>query len=151
MQSDFTYLASADSSIHKVADADQSGVRIAVPRGDASDLRLTRMLKRAELVRTNSIAAAIDLVRTGNASAYAGPRFLLLAEAARRPEGVRVLEDHFAVIYIAAMVPKGNAQHLAYVTEFIEEAKASGLMEQIIERAGLRGVQVAPAANKSAQ
>ncbi len=151
MQSDFTYLASAGSSLYKVADADQSGVRIAVPRGDASDLRLTRMLKRAELVRTNSIAAAIDLVRTGNASAYAGPRFLLLAEAARRPEGVRVLEDHFAVIYIAAMVPKGNAQHLAYVTEFIEEAKASGLVKQIIERAGLRGVQVAPAANKSAQ
>lgn len=33
MQSDFTYLVPAGSSIRNVADADQPGVRIAVPRG----------------------------------------------------------------------------------------------------------------------
>jgi polar amino acid transport system substrate-binding protein len=148
MQSDFTYLVLASSSLHKVADADQPGVRIAVPRGDASDLRLTRLLKQAELVRTDSIAAAIDLVRAGNADAYAAPRFLLLAEASRRP-GARVLDDHFAVIFMAAMVPKGNPGRLAYISEFIEEAKASGLVKQTIERGDLRGVQVAPAAGKS--
>jgi polar amino acid transport system substrate-binding protein len=144
MQSDFTYFVLAGSSIRNVADADQPGVRIAVPRGDASDLRLTRILKRAELVRADSIAAAVDLVRTGNASAYAAPRYLLLAEAAQRP-GARVVDDHFAAIFMVAMVPKGNAGRLAYVSEFIEEAKASGLVQQTIERAGLRGVQVAPA------
>jgi polar amino acid transport system substrate-binding protein len=150
MQSDFTYIVLAGSSIRNVADVDQPGVRIAVPRGDASDHRLTRTLKRAELVRTDSIAAAVDLVRTGGASAYAAPRYLLLAEAAQRP-GARVLDDHFAVIYLVAMVPKGNAGRLAYVSEFIEEAKASGLVKQTIQRAGLRGVQVAPAGNPSAQ
>jgi len=40
---------------------------------------------------------------------------------------------------------------LAYVSEFIEEAKASGLVKQIIERNGLRGVQVAPAGNPGAR
>jgi len=150
MQSDFTYIVLAGSSIRNVADVDQPEVRVAVPRGDASDLRLTRTLKRAELVRTDSIAVAVNLVRTGGASAYAAPRYLLLAEAARLP-GARVLEDGFAEIFNAAMVPKGHAGRLAYVSEFIEEAKASGLVKQTIESGGLRGVQVAPAGNKSTQ
>jgi polar amino acid transport system substrate-binding protein len=147
MQSDFTYLVQADSSLRSVAQADQPGIRIAVPRGDASDLRLTRLLKQAELVRTDSIAAAIDLVRGGTANAYAAPRFVLLPEVARQP-GARVLDDNFAIILMTAMVPKGNPGRLAYVSEFIEEAKASGLVKQAIERSGLRGVQVTPAGNK---
>ena len=50
------------------------------------------------------------------------------------------------------MVPKGNAGHLTYVSDFldvsdfleVEEAKATGLVKQIIDRASLRGLQVAP-------
>jgi polar amino acid transport system substrate-binding protein len=150
MQSDFTYLVRAGSSIRNVADADQPGVRIAVPRGDASELYLSRTLKRAELVRTESHAAAENLLRTGDADAYAGPRPVALTIGARLP-GSRVLEDHFLVIYRAALVPKGHAGRLAYVSEFIEEAKASGLVKQIIERHGLQGVQVAPAGNPSSR
>jgi polar amino acid transport system substrate-binding protein len=143
MQSDFTYLVPPGSSIRKVADADQSGVRIAVPRGDASDLHLSKILNRAELVRADSLAAAVDLLRTGQADAYSAGRTVLLALAAQLP-GSQVLEDGFAVIFYAALVPKGNGGRLAYISEFIEEAKASGLVKQTIERAGLRGVKVAP-------
>ena len=150
MQSDFTYIVLGGSSIRSIADVDRSGVRVAVPRGDASDLRLTKMLKQAELVRTESIAAAVDLVRTGKADAYASTRILLLVEAARLP-GSRVLEEGFATIYWVALVPKGNAARLAYVSEFIEEAKGSGLVKQIMERTGLRGVQVVPAGQRSIQ
>lgn len=146
MESDFTYLVPAGSSIRNAADADQPGVRIAVPRGDASDLLLSRLLKRAELVRTDSLAAAVDLLRTGRADARAAPRPVLLAESTGLP-GSRVLEDRFAVISYAALVPRGRAGHLAYINEFIEAAKASGLIKQTIERAGLRGVQVAPPGN----
>jgi len=149
-QSDFTYLVPAGSSIHKVADADQPGIRIAVPRGDGVDLRLTRLLKKAELVRTDTLSAAVELVRTGGAHARAGPRQAVLAESVKLP-GSRVLADGFAVISSAALVPKGHAGWLAYVSEFIEEAKASGLVKKIIEDAGLRGVQVAPARKPSPQ
>ena len=149
-QSDFTYLVLAGSSIHKVADADQPGIHIAVPRGDGVDLRLTRLLKKAELVRTDSLSAAVELVRTGGAHARAGPRPVLLAESVKLP-GLRVLADGFAVSSSAALVPKGHAGRLAYVSEFIEEAKASGLVKKMIEDAGLRGVQVAPAGKPSPQ
>ena len=150
MQTDFTYLVLAGSSIRNVAAVDQPGLRIAVPRGDASDLYLTRILKRAELVRADTLDAALELVRAGRADARAAPRPVLLAESAKLP-GSRVLDDGFAVIYFAALVPKGQAGRLAYVSEFIEEAKASGLVKQAIERAGLQGVQVAPAGNPRTQ
>jgi hypothetical protein len=42
------------------------------------------------------------------------------------------------------MVPKGETGHVAYVSDFLEEAKATGLVKQIIDQANLRGLQVAP-------
>jgi polar amino acid transport system substrate-binding protein len=143
MQSDFTYLVPAGSSKHSVADMDQPGIRIAVPRGDASDLRLTRILKLAELVRLDSIAAAIEMVHGGKVDAYAAPRSLLLALSNKAP-GSRVLDDGFANISFVAMVPKDKGGRIAYVNDFIEEAKATGLVKQTIDDANLRGLQVAP-------
>jgi polar amino acid transport system substrate-binding protein len=37
------------------------------------------------------------------------------------------------------------------LSEFIEQAKASGLVAQAIERAGIRGVSVAPCAPRTKQ
>jgi polar amino acid transport system substrate-binding protein len=150
MQGDLTYLVVAGSSIRNVADADQPGVRITAPRGDSVDLYLSRTLKRAELVRTDSFAACLELLRAGKADAFPASRGNLLVRAAQLP-GSRVLDDRFSVISYGAVVPKGHPGRLAYVTEFIEEAKASGLVKQTIERAGLLGVQVAPPGNKTTQ
>src|SRR5215470_9722859 len=145
MQSDFTYLVPGGSPLQKIADADRPGVRIAVPKGDASDLLLTRLLKNAELVRTDTIPAASELLRAGSVQAQAAPRPVLLAASASMP-GSLVLPDGFAVISFAALVPKGHPGRLAYVSEFIEDAKASGLVGRVIRDAGLQGVRVAPAA-----
>jgi len=146
IQTDFTLLVRAGSSIRNFADADQPGVRIAAPRGDPSGVHLSRTLKRAEMVFTDSIPAAIELLRTGRADAYPGPRPVALTEADRLP-GSRVLEDGFLPICQAAFVPKGHPGLLAYVIEFMEEAKASGMVKQIMERHGLRGLQVVLAGN----
>jgi polar amino acid transport system substrate-binding protein len=143
LRSDYTYLVAAGSPIRSVADADQAGIRIAVPRGEGSDLYLSRTLKRAALVRTETHAAAVDLLRTGGADAKAASRFVLVTESPKVP-GSHVLDDGFADISFAAIVPKGQAARLAYVNEFVEEAKASGLVKRIIESLGLQGAKVAP-------
>jgi polar amino acid transport system substrate-binding protein len=142
MESDFTLLVPASSAIQNFADADQPGIRIGVPRGDAVDLRLTRIVKQAELVRVDNQAAGADLLRTGRINAYAAPRPALLGMSAHL-SGSHVLEDSFATISFAAFVPKGHDGNLAYAGEFLEEAKASGLIKSFIERAGLRGMKVA--------
>ena len=112
----------AASSKRTVADIDQPGTRIAVPRGDASDLRLTQILKHAELVRIDSIAAAIDMVHAGKIDAYAAPRVVLLGLSNKAP-GSRVLDDGFANIVWVAMVPKGKAGLVAYVSDFLKRQK----------------------------
>ena len=61
--------------------------------------------------------------------------------------GSRVLEDRYGVNLAAMVVAMGRAGRLAYINAFVEEAKASGLVQRAIERAGLRGVQVAPLAS----
>jgi polar amino acid transport system substrate-binding protein len=145
MQTDLTYLVAAGSTIQNAGDADQQGIRIAVARGDTSDLYLTRVLKRAELVRTDSIASAVELLRTGAVGAVALNRPSLIAQSAALP-GSRVLSDGFADIYSAMAVPKGHDGRLAYINEFIEDAKASGLVNRMIETLALQGVRAAAAA-----
>ena len=56
----------------------------------------------------------------------------------------RVLSDGFADFYSGVAVPKGHEGWLAYINEFIEEAKVSGLVNRMIETLALQGVRVAP-------
>jgi polar amino acid transport system substrate-binding protein len=148
LQVESTYLVPASSSTRHVTDADQPGVRITVTRKSVEDLMLSRMLKRAELMRVETVSAGFDALRAGNADVFAAPRPTLLGYSARLPDS-RVLEDHFHAVFHAMAVPQGHAGRLAYISDFIEEAKASGLVQRATEGAGLRGVQVAPVGNPS--
>jgi polar amino acid transport system substrate-binding protein len=150
MQQDFTYLVPAGSSIRSAADADKPGVRIAVVRDHASTLALSRILKHADPVGAEIPDAAFELLRAGHADAWASPRFSLLEYSTQLP-GSRVLEDRYGANLIAMAVPKSQDGRLAYISEFIEEAKASGLVQRAIERAGLRGYQVVSPGNPNTQ
>jgi len=52
-----------------------------------------------------------------------------------RLPGSRVLADRYGASFSAMAAPKGNAGRLAYVSEFIQQAKASGLVEKLLDRA----------------
>ena len=140
---DYTYLVPAGSSIRRIADADRPGIRIAVVRNHASTLTLSRLLKHAELVYAETPDPTFDLLRTGRADAWASVGFVLQAYSARLP-GSRVLEDRYGANLLAMAVAKSHAGRLAYISEFIEEAKSSGLIQRAIERAGLPGIEAAP-------
>ena len=146
----FTFLVPAGSSIRSVADADRPGVRIAVVRNHEATLALSRILKHAAPVGAEISEAAFELLRTGQADAFASALPSLLDYSTKLP-GSRVLEDRYGANLQAIAVPKGQAGRLAYVSEFIEEAKASGLVQRAIERAGQSGIRVAPPGNPTAQ
>jgi polar amino acid transport system substrate-binding protein len=138
---DFTCLVPAASAIRSIADADRPGIRIAVVREHASTLALSRIATQAELVCAEVPGAAFDLLRSGRADALASVRPWLLDASARLP-GSRVLEQSYGANFMGAAVPKGHAGWLAYIGAFIAEAKASGLLQRAIERAGCRGAQI---------
>jgi polar amino acid transport system substrate-binding protein len=143
LQLDYTFLVPAGSSIQHTADADRAGIRIAVVRDHASTLTLSRMFKHAQLMYAATPDPTFELLRTGQAEAFASIRAVLLAYSSKLP-GSRVLEDHYGANLLEMVVPKGQTARLAYISEFVEQAKASGLVQQAIERAGLPRHQVAP-------
>jgi polar amino acid transport system substrate-binding protein len=111
-------------------------------RNHASTFTLSRIVKHGELVAADMPDAAFDLLRAGDVHAFAAPREALLDYSVKLP-GSRVLTDAYGVNVVGLAVRKGQGGRLAYVSEFIEEAKASGLIQRAIEGAGLRGVRVA--------
>ena len=79
--------------------------------------------------------------RTVHVTVQAGIRPGLLTYSIQLP-GSRVLEDRYGANVIGMAVRKGQAGWLGYVSEFIAESKTSGLVQQAMERAGVRGIQV---------
>jgi polar amino acid transport system substrate-binding protein len=144
MEVELGYLVRAGLSVATGADVDKAGIRVGVLEKTPVDAHLSRTLKNATLVRTTSIADLYALLGTGKADVIATGKTGLFLVAAKEP-GSRVLDDRILVEPVAMGVPKGrNAAAAVYVGKFVEEAKAEGLVKSAIERAGLRGVVVAP-------
>jgi len=148
IEADFTCLVPAGSSARSIADVDIPGARIAAVRNHASTMALSRMLKHADVVGADMLDPAFELLRHGEADAFASLREVLLDYAQQLP-GARVLEQRYGFNRLAFAVPKGQASRLAYLSEFTEHAKASGLVQRAIDRAGWRGAQVAPPADRN--
>jgi len=143
IQLDYTLLVPAGSSIQRIAEADKPGVRIAAVSGHASTLTLSRMLKHAQLVYAATPDPTFEIMRKGDAEAFASVRPVLIGYSKKIP-GSRVLEEPYGANLVGLVVRQGQAARLSYLTEFVEQAKASGLIQQAIDRAGLPGHQVAP-------
>lgn len=144
-----TYLVPSGSPIREIADVDSDRMRIAVSANSAYDLFLARSLKNAELVRAADPKAAFELLLAAKVNVVAGVKQSLLVNAERLP-GSRVLHGRFMAIQQALGIPKGRNEGAWYLREFIEDVKASGLVMRAMERAGVRGVSVAPKAPDSA-
>ncbi len=140
-----TYLVPAGSPLRSIADVDRDGVRISVSNRSAYELFLSRTLQRAQLMRVDGIDASFEQFVAKKLEALAGLRPRLVMDAEKLP-GSRVLEGRFTAIQQAIGTPKGRDAGAQYLREFVEDAKASGLVARVIEGNGVRGVSVAPKA-----
>ena len=139
---DATYLVRRDGVFRATPDLDVPGVRIAVGKGTAYDLALTRILKFATLVRTPSSAAAIELFMQEGLDAAGGIRQALVDASASGPEYL-VLPDSFSRIEQGMAVPQGRDLAAAYVGEFLEARKLSGFIRQALDRHGQHSATIA--------
>lgn len=133
-----TYLVPEGSAFASVDDVDREGVRIAVSGRSAYDLYLARNLKHAELVRAKGVGAAFDLFVEEKMDALAGLRPALITEAGNLT-GARILDGRFTTVQQAIGTKLGNEAGAAFLREFVEEAKESGLVASLIERHGVVG------------
>jgi len=137
-----TYLVREEAAFRAVDELDRPGVRIAVGKGAAYDLFLTRTLQQATLVRSETSAGAVERFLAEGLEAAAGVRNPLCEFAGSHP-GVRVLPGRFTAIEQAVATPRGRPAGHRYLEAFIEEQKASGFVAGALARSGQRDAVVA--------
>jgi polar amino acid transport system substrate-binding protein len=141
-----TYLVPPGSPLQSIADVDQPGRRVAVTARSAYGLWLENNFKKGELLQFDNAEAALKAFDSEKLDAYAGLRPGLIDVQKARP-GSRILDGQFTAVQQAVGTPKKNAAGFAFVKEFVEEAKRSGLVARLIERHGVVGrLSVAPPA-----
>jgi polar amino acid transport system substrate-binding protein len=139
------YAVRGDSPISANEQVDQAANRVVVGQGSAYDLFLSRELRHAQILRAPSSPAVVDFFLQHNADVAAGVKQQLQADAERRG-GLRLLPGHFMVIRQAMGCPRGRGEAAArYLTDFVEEMKASGFVASALQRHGISGAAVAPA------
>ena len=141
-----SYLVPADSPITAAADADRAGVKIGAVEANSPTIYLQQHLKNAKVVTWLTQPPYEELLKkfaTGEVDAFAGNRTRLV-EAAARYAGLRVTQDNFAEMEQNIVVPKGDSLKLKIVNEFLDEARTSGFLKDLLVRAKLAGVEAPP-------
>jgi len=138
-----TYLVPAASPIQPLADVDRPGIRIVTKGRAAYGLWLENNLKHAELVKTDSIDASFDVFVEQGLEVLAGLRPRLVTDVARLP-GARILDGKFSAVQQAVGTPRKNTAAAAWLAEFVEEVKASGMVADLIAKHSVEGLSVAP-------
>lgn len=141
-----TYLVPEGSPIRSITEVDQPGKRVAVTARSAYGLWLENNYKQGQLLQFDNAEAALKAFDTEKLDAYAGLRPGLIDVQRARP-GSRILEGKFTSVQQAVGTPKKNTAGFAFLKEFVEHAKSSGIVASFIERHGVTGrLSVAPPA-----
>ncbi len=142
-----TFLVAPGSKIASVAGANAKGVGIGGVANTATFRAAVKATPEATHIEFAGVDAAVTAMNEKRIEAIALSRELLGGLAPRIP-GSRILDDAFLNSSTAVCVPKGRPAALGYVSDFIEEAKASGLVRRALDDMGLKSSVVAPAGMK---
>ena len=145
-----TFLVPASSAIKTAADADRHGVKIGAVDGNSPTIFLQQHLKSATVIPWKAAPPYEQMLKmfaSGEVDAYAGNRARLV-EAADTYPGLRVVEDNFTVLEQNLVVAKGDAVKLKIINDFLDEARSSGFLKDMLVRAKLAGVEAPTPRNR---
>lgn len=138
-----TYLVPPGSTLRHASEVDQAGNRIAVAARSAYDLWLVRNIRHATLMHAEGFEATLELFLTHQLEAMASLKPGLLGDLEKIP-GSRILEGKFTAVQQSVGVPKGRNQAAQWLQAFVETAKKSGFVAELIAKHSVKGLSVAP-------
>ena len=145
MIADAMYIAAPGRDFANASSVDTAGTRVGVSRGGGSDKFLSEALKSAQVVRVpGGVPNAIEALRSGAVDVWAANP-VTLQEIEDALPGSRVVPGAWTTGRYAASLPSGRsvAAH-GTLADIVNEAKRSGVVQRSIDRAGFKGVYVAP-------
>lgn len=140
-----TYMVPEGSPIKSIADVDRKGVRIAVSARSAYDLWLVNNIRNATLVQVSGLDAAYEKFMSDKLEVLAGLRPGLLKDVGKAP-GLKILDGKFTAVQQAVGTAKANVEAAAFLADFVEKTKKSGMVQSFIDRHRVQGLSVAPPA-----
>ena len=138
-----TYLVPENSPFKTAAEVDRAGVRISVKRGTAYDLWLERNIKHATVLRSDTPDGPLNQFVAEKLEAMASLRPALLEDLKKVP-GTKILPGNFTAVQQAIGTARKNTAGAAFLSDFVAEAKRSGLVARLIEQHHVKGLSVAP-------
>jgi polar amino acid transport system substrate-binding protein len=145
MVADAMYIAAPGREFADATKIDRPGVKVGVSQGGGSDQILSRALKLAQVVRVpGGVPNAVEALHTGTADVWAANP-VTLQEIEDALPGSKIVPGAWTTGRYAASLPKGrSAAAQNKLAEIVSEAKRTGVVQKAIERAGFKGVRVAP-------
>ena len=144
MLSGQSFLVLEGSSIRTIADVDRAGQKIAGGRADSITLFMKRKFKQATLSEISYDPAEIKRLLLAKEIDAFGANRQRLANILKESPGLRILPDNLFGVPQTIIVPKGKAEVLAAVNRFIDDVRASGLLQKAVEASGVVGLEAAP-------
>ena len=137
-----TFLVRENSPIRDLSEIDQVGNRISVMNRSAYDLYLTATIKHATIVRAESIDESFEQFIRDDLEVLGGLKPRLVADCAKT-HGSRILNGQITSVKQSAGTLPAHKESAKYLHEFIEQAKESGMVSDLIEKYAVDGVIVA--------
>jgi polar amino acid transport system substrate-binding protein len=138
---DATYIVKAGSLVTNFQTLDQPGVRVAAVSDTTTMRGALAHLQQAKVTGYQTYDEIFGLLVSGEIDAFALSRDQLNAIAKKIP-GTRVLDETFKQTVTAVAVPLNHPQALAFVTEFMTQAKANGALRKAFDNNGLKDTPI---------
>lgn len=141
------YAVRADSPLRTMADVDRSGMKIGAAKGASQQIYVSANVKNARVVVLDQVPpheALAAMLSAGELDAFAANR-TRMEELAHTSPKVRVLSENFLEVGQSLVVDKGGAAKIDELNRFLADVRTSGFVKSSLDRAGLVGVEVAPA------
>ena len=142
-----TYMVPPGSPITSIDQVDKKGVKVVTSARSAYGLWLENNIKNAELIQIAGLDGAFNKFKDDKIDVLAGLRPGLLKDIAKMP-GATILPGKFSAVQQAVGCNKPAAEGARYIAHFVENAKKSGLVASLIEKHKVKGLSVAPPANR---
>ena len=130
---DANFLFREEDNFKNNNDIDQSGIQIAVFERSAYDLWLTENLKKAELIRVNSIEESHNLFKENKVNILAGLKPKLIDEM-KKNNNYEMIQSPFTYIKQSIGIKKGNPEVLDFINKFISNKIKEGYIKSLLQQ-----------------
>ena len=138
---DATYIVKPGSPVTAYAQLDQPGIKVAAVMNTTTMRGAIVHLKAAKVTGYQTYDEIFGLLKAGEIDAFALSRDQLNAMAKQLP-GSKVLDETFKQTSTAVAVPLKHPLALAFVTTFMTEATANGLLRAAYDANGLKDTPI---------